>query len=126
MNDFRFLLLSTMLIVSSYCFSQKQAEIVWKEKVHDFKQISSKDSLVSIIFPFTVKGEEAVVIYEASASCGCTKAEWTKYPIISGKEGFVRVYLRTVDLRGYFDKRIIVKSNAKKNLDLLRIKGYIK
>lgn len=126
MNKSKVLLSVISLTMSVLCFSQEKPQIVWKEKVHNFNQVSSKDSLVETIFFFNVKGEEPLLIHNVSVSCGCTTVDWIKHPIKPGGKGYVKVLFSPKGQNGYFDKRFIVESNAQKNLDLLRIKGYVK
>lgn len=126
MNKIKVLLFGISLTMSILCFSQKKPQIVWKEKIHNLNQVNSKDSLVETIFLFDVKGETPLVIYNVSASCGCTAVDWIKYPVKPGKKGYVKVIFYPKGQDGYFDKRFVVESNAQKSMDLLRIKGYVK
>lgn len=108
------------------CFSQGKPQIVWKEKIHNLNQVTSKDSLVETFFFFDVKGETPLLIHNVSASCDCTVVDWIKRPIKSGEKGYVKVIFYPKGQNGYFDKRFVVESNAQKSMDLLRIKGYVK
>lgn len=113
------------LTMSVLCFSQEKPQIEWREKVHNFNLVSSKDSLIETIFFFNVKGKTPLVIHNVSVNCGCTTVDWIKHPIKPGEKGYVKVFFYLKGQDGYFDKRFVVESNAQKNLDLLRIKGYV-
>lgn len=120
------LLFIILLMMSNMMFSQKKPKIVWEEKVHNFNQLSSKDSLAETFFFFHVEGDSPLIIYDVSASCGCTTVDWIKKPIKPGNKGYVKVMLQFKGQHGYFDKRFFVNSNSQKSTDLLRIKGTIK
>lgn len=126
MNKRRILTLIISLTMSIWSFSQEKPQIVWKEKVHNFNQVNSKDSLVETFFFFDVKGKVPLVIHNISVGCGCTAVDWIKRPIKPGEKGYVKVIFHPKDQNGYFDKKFIIESNAQKKTDLLRIKGYVK
>lgn len=126
MNRSKALLLGILFTMNVLCFSQEKPQIIWKEKIHNLSQVNSKDSLVETVFFFDVKGEIPLVIHNVSVSCGCTAVDWIKHPVKPGGKGFVKVIFYPKGQNGYFDKRFVVESNAQKNLDLLRIKGYVK
>lgn len=125
-NNIKILFAVMLFAVNTSVFSQEKPQIIWKEKIHDLNQVSLKDSLVETIFLFSVKGKTPLIIHNVSASCGCTTVDWIKYPVKPGGQGYVKVFFRTKGQTGYFDKRLIVESNAQKRTELLRIKGTVK
>lgn len=126
MNKNKTFLFVVLLAMSHAMFSQDKPKIIWEEKIHNFNQISSKDSIAETFFFFNVEGNTPLVIHNVSVSCGCTTVDWIKHPIKPGNKGYVKVMLRLKGQHGYFDKRFFVESNAQKSTDLLRIKGNIK
>ena len=59
------------------------------ETTYDFGTIGEKDGFAQHIFKFTNTGTAPLVISNITASCGCTKPEWSKAPVEPGKEGFI-------------------------------------
>ena len=53
--------------------------------VHNFGDIMLDSGPVSCTFTVKNIGSKPLVIYNAVTTCGCTKADWTKEPIMPGK-----------------------------------------
>ncbi len=91
-------------------------EIRFNKTTHDFGKFPAKKPVVTCDFVFTNTGNKPLVINQAVASCGCTASEYTKTPIMPGKNGVIRVtYNGTNRFPGAFKKAITVRSNAQKN-----------
>lgn len=76
---------------------------------------------------FTVKntGDKPLIISEVKPSCGCTTPEWSKDPILPGKEAKIKVGYNT-GIKGAFNKLIEVYSNdPANNRSVLYIKGNV-
>ena len=78
-----------------------------------------------VYFHLKNTGEFPLLIKHIEASCGCTKPEWPKYPIKSGKIGKIKV---TYDAKypGLFVKSIKVFCNTKKGMVELKVGGVVK
>lgn len=106
---------------------KKVSQIIWDNKVLELKNVEpKKDKVVIVEFPFTVKGEVPIVIHNVKASCGCTKVEWPKKPVMPDERAKIVVHFHTKGEKGHFDKRFIVESTSVKSVELLRFKGDIK
>ena len=77
--------------------------------VHEYGNIK-KDSSNPAVFTITNTGDQPLVIFHVSASCGCTNVEWDKRPVETGKTATVSVEM-TPDEAGYFSKTIDVHCN---------------
>ncbi|MNY25399.1 hypothetical protein D3C86_1591790 [compost metagenome] len=76
---------------------------------------------------FTVKntGDKPLIISEVKPSCGCTTPEWSKDPILPGKEAKIKVGYNT-GIKGAFNKLIEVYSNdPANNRSVIYIKGNV-
>lgn len=104
----------------------KTSRIVWDNKVLDLKDVDLKKDEITVEFLFAVKGEVPIVIHNVKASCGCTKVEWSKKPVMPNERAKIVVHFQTKGEKGYFDKRFIVESTSEKSIELLRFKGNIK
>ncbi|TDX84351.1 DUF1573 domain-containing protein [Epilithonimonas xixisoli] len=76
---------------------------------------------------FTVKntGDKPLILTEVKPSCGCTTPEWSKDPILPGKETKIKVGYNT-GIKGPFNKLIEVYSNdPANNRSVIYIKGNV-
>ena len=76
---------------------------------------------------FTVKntGDKPLILSEVKPSCGCTTPEWSKDPILPGKETKIKVGYNT-GIKGPFNKLIEVYSNdPANNRSVIYIKGNV-
>ncbi len=77
-------------------------------------------------FVFTNTGDKPLVISKIQTSCGCTTPEYSKEPVLPGKEGKVVVKYNT-KITGAFQKSITVYSNVPDSQrKVLKIKGTVK
>ncbi|MFV0531810.1 MAG: DUF1573 domain-containing protein [Flavobacteriales bacterium] len=77
-------------------------------------------------FTFTNTGDKPLIISDVQTSCGCTTPEYSKNPILPGKEGKIVVKYDT-KRTGPFQKSITVFSNAPDaERKVLKIKGTVK
>lgn len=88
----------------------------------DKKSMPKKEFSVEI----TNTGKTPLVILRTDVACGCIKATYTEYPIKEGEKGIINVEINTTNQEGYFNKSIIVKSNASNSPGIIRIKGFIR
>jgi hypothetical protein len=102
------------------------AEITFAEKSHDFGTIQEAKGQVSHTFEFTNTGDGALVIIDATASCGCTRPEYPKEPIKPGKKGKIKVTYNPSHRPGEFSKQIKVRTNDSKHRRVtLKISGTV-
>ena len=93
---------------------------------HDFGTISESSGLVSCDFFIKNTGKTPVVITKVTTSCGCTAPDWSKEPIVSGKEGFIKVTFNPKGYNGDFTKTLVVFTNGEPQSIRLKIKGNVK
>lgn len=105
-------------------FAQGKAEITFNETRHDFGVFSENEPIVTHVFKFKNTGDEALIIHQAIASCGCTVPKYTKTPIKPGETGEISVtYNGAGRFPGKFRKTITVHSNAENKTVRLYIAG---
>lgn len=95
----------------------------WLSRTHDFGQIV-QNKPVTARYEFSNMGKTDLVIEEVKRTCGCTMVNWTKDPIPPGGSGFVEATYNAKK-EGVFNKGITVKSNAKKDVTVLYLKGEV-
>ena len=100
-------------------------EILFETEIQEIKMIN-QSSLATVTFNFKNVGDNPLILYNVSSSCGCIEVvEWTNYPIASGHDGKLRVRIDT-SKPGFIDKEVIVYSNSVPNPVRLKVKASIK
>ncbi len=100
-----------------------QAQITFKNRTHDFGVIKEDGGPVTHTFEFTNTGDKPLIIVEATASCGCTRPEYTTKPIKPGKKGKIKVTYSPLGRPGAFRKSVKVKTNGSQERTTLIIEG---
>ena len=101
-------------------FSQSKLE--FEAITYDFGQI--EEGTVAIHeFVFTNDGDQPLIISSVKASCGCTTPDWTKEPVLPGKQGFIKASYNSKNRPGGFHKSITVTSNSSTPTKVVYIKG---
>ena len=119
----RILFLGFIILNSAIGFSQS-AEFFVKKPVIKFPK--AKEGIV-IEHEFTVinKGKAPLIISDYEVECSCTKAFYTKEPILSGESAIIKITFET-EGKSYFQDRIIyLKTNTKKKTEKLRFKVFV-
>lgn len=122
----RKVIMMTLLLLCSFSYAaaQKQAEIKFDTKTHNFGKFSSKNCEQKCTFTFTNVGDAPLVINQAVASCGCTVPQYTKAPINPGEKGTIEVtYNGAGKDPGHFKKSITVRTNGTIEMTRLYVEG---
>lgn len=106
-------------------YAQGKARINVTSQVYDFGTIEESAGLATHVFTIENQGDAPLVITRVTASCGCTRPEWTKAPIEANKTGTVEVTYNPEGRPGPFYKTITIFSNADKTRYNLAIKGSV-
>ena len=104
--------------------AEKGAVMTFAEKTHDFGAIKEADGPVTHVFEFTNTGSEPLVIINVNASCGCTRPEYPKEPVMPGKKGKIKVTFNPAGRPGEFSKEVKIRTNGSKR-PVLRITGTV-
>lgn len=99
------------------------ATFAWAATTFDFGKIKVNKP-VTHKFTFTNTGDAPLVITSVQASCGCTVTEYSKDPIPSGSEGFVKATYNAAKV-GVFNKTVTVNANTEEGVVQLSIKGEV-
>ena len=104
--------------------AEKGAVMTFAEKTHDFGTIKEADGPVTHVFEFTNTGSEPLVIINVNASCGCTRPEYPKEPVMPGKKGKIKVTFNPAGRPGEFSKEVKIRTNGNKR-PVLKITGTV-
>lgn len=99
--------------------------ITFETREHDFGSIKESNGVVSYSFNFTNSGKAPLILKNVEASCGCTTPEWTRQPVLPGKQGVIKVTFNPEQRPGAFTKTISVTSNAETPSVTLAIRGVV-
>ena len=97
--------LITISVLSAMALSAA-AKVEWLKTTHDFGAFKEDDGKVTCEFRFINRGQEAVTVRAARASCGCTTPSFTKTPIEPGDTGLVTVVFNPTGRPGRFSKTV--------------------
>jgi len=100
--------------------------ITFANKTQNFGKINKETRQLHYVnFEFENTGKAPLVIFEVKVSCGCLSSLYPKRPVMSGEKDSMRIFINPNNQSGTFNKTITVKSNAKNNMEILRLKGKI-
>ncbi|MDL2282038.1 DUF1573 domain-containing protein [Parabacteroides sp. OttesenSCG-928-G06] len=106
--------------------AQNNALLTIEESTFNFGNINETDGPATHTFIIRNTGKKPLVVNKVTASCGCTRPEWSKEPIAAGKTGELKVTFDPKGRPGPFLKTISVYSNGNKGSYTLTIKGNVK
>ncbi|MDH6344022.1 archaellum component FlaG (FlaF/FlaG flagellin family) [Parabacteroides sp. PFB2-12] len=119
-----------LIVLGIVCFTiagaQSNAQLKVEETTFNFGNINEVDGPVNHVFTIRNTGKKPLVITRVTASCGCTRPEWSKEPIAAGKTGELKITFDPKGRPGPFLKTISIYSNGNKGSYILTIKGNVK
>ncbi len=92
--------------------------------VHDFGRLSAGES-ISYSFHFVNTGNADLLISGASATCGCTVADYPKGRIAPGGEGYVTVTFKSAGKSGQQFQEVTLVTNAQPSRAKLKILAQV-
>ena len=105
--------------------SSKFTSIQWKDSAINFGTRKMGD-IVNITFTCTNTGNKPLYLYEVRPGCGCTVVDYSKAPILPGKQGNVEAQFDTKKSHpGEVHKSVFVHTNTNSNLRYLTFSGTI-
>lgn len=99
-------------------------DIKFDEEIHDFGRITQGEK-VSYSFKFKNTGKSNLIIASAAGSCGCTVPEYSKEPVLPGKESKIDVVFSSEGKSGFVEKTITVVTNCEPSTRTIKIKTNI-
>lgn len=104
-----------------------QPSLRFDVRAKDLGAVSEKNGVASGTFTFTNTGDEPLVILKTETACKCTKAAYTKSPVMPGKTGTVTVaYNPRKQPQGAYFKTIRVFANTPEKQYVLTVKGTVR
>ncbi|MCB0761494.1 MAG: DUF1573 domain-containing protein [Flavobacteriales bacterium] len=106
-----FIFLCSIILNSATVFGQF-AEFSFEETVHKFPKTVEGEQL-SCVYSFTNTGTEPLIISSYKVECTCTKAEYSKAPIMPGESGEITVTFDTNGKIGWQYRTVSIYANTK-------------
>jgi hypothetical protein len=123
---------AALLIIFMFCpvfkangqdAAKPSSGIAWTETTLDFGKIE-QGKPVNAEFEFKNPSMVPLIISSVRPTCGCTIADYPKEPVQPGKSGKISVTFNAAS-SGFFQKSIIVSTNATEGNVSLIIKGEV-
>lgn len=86
---------------------------------------AKEGELLSYVFKFKNTGSRPLIISDYKVACSCTKAIYSKAPVLPGKEGEIEIKFDTNGKYGYQDRVVSIYSNGLNDPVKLRIKVFV-
>lgn len=118
-------LLAMLLFVGSAMAAADKSTMVFDHTDHNFGTFDEADGAVSHVFTFKNEGDAPFVIENVATTCGCTTPSYSRQPIRPGQSGEITITYDPAGRPGRFSRDIIIVSNARKNRNILTVKGVV-
>lgn len=113
------------IIVLLFAIAKCYANIEWLETKHDFGEVMESEGKVNHLFLLVNNGSEDVVINHVRASCGCSYAEYPRYPIAPGDTAAIVATFDPVGRPGIFNMFFTVLTNTDPHRSTLELRGKV-
>ena len=101
------------------------AEIEFEFDSYDFGEVKDGE-IVEVDFNFTNSGKSDLIIFDASASCGCTVPEYPQnLNIKPGQSDKLKVRFDTANKPGKQIKSVTLTTNTNSGKKIIRISGFV-
>lgn len=98
--------------------------MTFDSEMHDFGRLSGGEN-ISYSFHFRNTGNADLIISSASASCGCTVADYPRGRIAPGADGYVTVTFKSAGKAGQQFQEVTLVSNAQPSRVRLKIMAQV-
>lgn len=103
-----------------------ESDIILKAtpQIIDFGKIDkSKQKVLKSTIKVFNEGDKPLMLYKVDVSCGCIKVDFDNKAILPRKNANILVTVNTENNNGHFNKAIFIRSNAKNDPEIIRVKG---
>ena len=114
----RFMKISVIALFT-LIYGVSDAKIIFKKISHDFGEITEDGGIVEHNFHFRNTSDKPAVIVAAYSSCGCTKAEFSRKPIMADSSSVVKVIFNPMNYPGTFARKVFVSTADGEKIQLL-------
>lgn len=120
-----FLLSVFSLVICSVAIAQKKPDDVAKFATEVINMGKLPQNIpAKVTFRLTNISKEPLIIEDAKPTCGCTIGNYTKEPIMPGKQGIITATYSAASLNS-FEKQLNVKFAGINEMKMITIKGEV-
>ena len=101
------------------------AQIKFFEISHDFGEIAEDCGSVEHVFAFRNTSAKPVVIVSTHSSCGCTKAEFSRKPVMPDSTATIKVVFNPMNYPGVFARKITIVTDEGALKERLLVTGKV-
>ncbi|MDR2915183.1 MAG: DUF1573 domain-containing protein [Tannerella sp.] len=105
--------------------AEADVTVVFDKSEYDFGSVSESGGIVECEFVFKNTGDTPLVVSKVTTSCGCTAPDWSKEPVATGKQGFIKVTFNPKGRKGSISKSLTVFTNGNPSSIRLKVKGIV-
>jgi len=113
--------IALLIILNSASVSERYAEFSFEKRIQKFKPVKEGET-IEHTFKFTNTGEEPLIISNYSVECTCTKAQYSKEPVMPGDSGEIHITFDTKGKIGWQYRKIQLYANTKKTPNWIEIR----
>lgn len=117
-------LIRNPMSAEGYNSETKMPVMTFDSEMHDFGRLSGGEN-ISYSFHFRNTGDADLIISSASATCGCTVADYPKGRIAPGADGYVTITFKSAGKAGQQFQEVTVVSNAQPSRVRLKIMAQV-
>ena len=89
-------------------YGVSDAKIIFENNSHNFGDIAEDGGSVEHIFRFRNDAKEPIVVVSAYSSCGCTRAEFSRKPVMPDSVATIKVVFNPMNYPGAFARKVFV------------------
>ena len=112
-------------ILFTLIYGVSAAQIIFLENFYDFGTIAEDGGVVEHIFHLRNTSAKPVVIVATHSSCGCSKTEFSRKPILPDSTSSIKVTFNPMNYPGAFARKVTVVTNEGALDERLLIKGVV-
>jgi hypothetical protein len=121
----RYLLAILCLLFATWSGVQAQPVLKLMQKEYNLGQIAESGGTVTRVYKFRNEGNKPLVIVRAETACACTKASFSKKPVMPGQEGEITVTYNPRHQSGTFNKAISIYTNVPGVRYIVTLRGEV-
>ena len=126
MRTIRYILpLLVVLFDMAVVTAQQLSPLRFDTLQHDFGTISESGGEVSCSFRCRNITDTPIVIVSASTSCGCTKAEFSRKPIMPDSVAEIKVRFNPLNYPGTFARKVMITTDKGVVAERLLVRGQV-
>ena len=116
----------SVIALFTLIYEVSEAKIYFEKNSHDFGAIAEDGGVVTHDFRLHNNSPKPLVIVAAHSSCGCTKAEFSRKPIMPDSMATVKVTFNPMNYPGAFARKITIVTNDGALEERLLVTGTVR